>query len=315
MGESGSLHMPPANSTIASEVDALFYFIFYTAIVLFVLVVSFTAFFIIKYRRRGEQELTSGVSHNTKLEILWTVIPTILVIIVFVWGFKTYLRMNIAPKDALEIKATGQKWFWVFDYPNGANSMNDLVVPVGKPVKLLLSSQDVIHSFFVPDFRVKMDVLPNRYTITWFEAINTGEYDIFCSEYCGKGHSEMLGKVKVLSEEEYAKWLTAAAVDIPEGVSLEEAGKQLYTSKACATCHSIDGTPGVAPSFLGKFGGQEKLVDGTAVLVDENYIRESILNPQTKVVLGYQPVMPTYQGVLTDRHIDALIAYIKTLKQ
>jgi cytochrome c oxidase subunit 2 len=315
MGESGSLHMPPANSTIASEVDALFYFIFYTAIVLFVIVMSFTAYFIIKYRRRGERELTSGVAHNTKLEILWTVIPTILVIIVFVWGFKTYLRMNIAPKDALEIKATGQKWFWVFDYPNGANSMNDLVVPVGKPVKLLMSSQDVIHSFFVPDFRVKMDVLPNRYTITWFEALNVGEYDIYCTEYCGKGHSEMLGKVKVLSEEEYTEWLTAAAVDIPEGVSLEEAGAQLYTSKACATCHSLDGTPGVAPSFLGKFGSEEDLIDGVKVVVDENYVRESILNPQAKVVLGYQPVMPTYQGVLTDRQIDALIAYMKTLKQ
>jgi len=315
MGESGSLHMPPANSTIAGEVDALFYFIFYTAIVLFVLVMAFTTYFIIKYRRRGQRELTSGVAHNTKLEILWTVIPTILVIIVFVWGFKTYLRMNIAPSDALEIKATGQKWFWVFDYPNGANSMNDLVVPAGKPVKLLMSSQDVIHSFFVPDFRVKMDVLPNRYTITWFEAINPGEYDIYCTEYCGKGHSEMLGKVKVLSEEDYEVWLASAAVEIPEGMSLDEAGAQLYTSKACATCHSIDGSPGVAPSFLGKFGSKEALVDGSEVLVDENYVRESILNPQAKIVQGYQPVMPTYQGVLTDRQIDALIAYMKTLKQ
>ncbi len=315
MGESGSLHMPPANSTIAGEVDALFYFIFYTAIVLFVLVMAFTTYFIIKYRRKGKRELTSGVAHNTKLEILWTVIPAILVIIVFVWGFKTYLRMNIAPADALEIKATGQKWFWVFDYPNGANSMNDLVVPAGKPVKLLMSSQDVIHSFFVPDFRVKMDVLPNRYTITWFEAINPGEYDIYCTEYCGKGHSEMLGKVKVLNEEDYEAWLAAAAVDIPEGMSLEEAGAQLYTSKACATCHSIDGSPGVAPSFLAKFGSKEALVDGSEVLVDENYVRESILNPQAKIVQGYQPVMPTYQGVLTDRQIDALIAYMKTLKQ
>lgn len=315
MGESGTIFMPPASSTIASEVDALFYFIFYTAIVFFVLVMSLTAFFIIKYRRKGERKLTSGVAHNTKLEILWTVIPTILVIIVFFWGFKTYLRMNIAPKDALEIKVTGQKWFWTFDYPNGANSMNELVVPVGKPVKLLMSSQDVIHSFFVPDFRVKMDVLPNRYTITWFEALNVGEYDIYCAEYCGKGHSEMWGKVKVMSEEQYAGWLKEAAVDIPEGVSLEEAGAMLYKSKACATCHSIDGIPGVAPSFLSKYGSLEKLADGSEVLVDENYIRESILNPQTKVVLGYQPVMPTYQGALTDRQIDALIVYLKSLKQ
>jgi cytochrome c oxidase subunit 2 len=315
MGESGSLYMPPANSTIAGEVDALFYFIFYTAIVLFFIVIAFTTYFIFKYRRRGERKTTSGIAHNTKLEIFWTVIPTILVIIVFIWGFRTYLRMNVAPHDALEIKATGQKWFWTFDYQNGANSLNDLVVPVGKPVKLLMSSQDVIHSFYVPDFRVKMDVLPNRYTITWFEAVNEGEYDIFCTEYCGKGHSEMLGKVKVVSEEAYSAWLEAAAADIPEGVSLEEAGAQLYKSKACVTCHSIDGTDGVAPSFSGKYSSMERLVDGSEILVDENYIRESILNPQAKIVMGYQPVMPTYQGVLKDRQIDALIAYMKSLKQ
>jgi cytochrome c oxidase subunit 2 len=315
MGESGSLYMPPANSTIASEVDALFYFIYYTAIVLFVGVISLSAFFIFKYRRRGEKQLTSGVAHNTKLEILWTVIPTILVIIVFIWGFRTYLKMNVAPRDALEIKATGQKWFWTFDYQNGANSLNDLYVPVGKPVKLLMSSQDVIHSFFVPDFRVKMDVLPNRYTITWFEALNVGEYDIYCTEYCGKGHSEMLGKVKVLSESDYTSWLEQAAVDIPEGMSLEEAGAELYETKACITCHSIDGKPGVAPSFLGLFGSMEKLSDGSEMVVDENYVRESILNPQAKVTRGFQPVMPTYQGVLKDRQIDALIAYLKSLKK
>jgi cytochrome c oxidase subunit 2 len=223
--------------------------------------------------------------------------------------------MHVAPRDALEVKVTGQKWFWTFDYKNGANSLNDLYVPVGKTVKLLMSSQDVIHSFYVPDFRMKMDVLPNRYTIAWFEALDTGEYDIFCTEYCGKGHSEMLGKVKVLSEEDYLAWLEKSAVDIPEGVSLEEAGEQLYKSKACATCHSIDGKPGVAPSFLGLYGSIENLTDGSKVQVDENYIRESILDPRAKVTLGFQPVMPTFQGVLKDRQIDALIAYIKSLKQ
>ena len=223
--------------------------------------------------------------------------------------------MNVIPNDALEIKATGQKWFWTFDYPNGANSINDLVVPVGEPVKLLLSSQDVIHSFFVPDFRVKMDVLPNRYTLTWFEATDTGEYEIFCTEYCGKGHSEMLGKVIVMTEVDYNAWLEKSAVDIPEGMSLEEAGAQLYTSKACVTCHSVDGRPGVAPSFKGRYGIQQRMVDGSTVMVDENYLRESILNPQAKVVEGYQPVMPTYQGVLKDRQIDALIAYIKSLQE
>ncbi len=314
MDEKGTLYLPPPSSTIAGDVDALFYFIFYASLVLFAIVMMATVYFIFKYRRQGEQKLTSGVAHNTKLEIAWTVIPAILVFIVFVWGFRTYLKMHVVPNDAIEIKATGQKWFWTFDYPNGANSINDLVVPVGQPVKLLLSSQDVIHSFFVPDFRVKMDVLPNRYTLTWFEATETGEFQIFCTEYCGKGHSEMLGKVKVMSEVDYNAWLEKSAIDIPEGMSLEEAGANLYSSKACITCHSVDGRPGVAPSFKGRFGKQQKMADGTTVLIDENYVRESILNPQAKVVEGFQPVMPTYQNVLKDRQIDALIAYIKSLQ-
>ena len=315
MGDSGSLYMPPAGSTVAGDVDALFYFILYTSIVLFVLVIAATAFFLYKYRRRGERTLTSGVDNNVKLELAWTIIPTILVIIVFIWGFKTYLRMHVPPRDSIEVKVTGQKWFWSFDYQDGGNSVNDLYVPEGKPVKLLLSSHDVIHSFFVPDFRIKMDVLPNRYTVAWFEALKAGEYNIFCTEYCGKGHSEMLGKVKVLAAKDYQAWKEKAAADLPEGVSLEEAGKELYRSKACVTCHSIDGTPGVAPSFLGAYGEKVKLSDGSEVVADENYLRESILSPQAKVVQGFQPVMPTFQGVLKDRQIDALIAYIKSLKQ
>jgi cytochrome c oxidase subunit 2 len=314
MAEKGTLYLPPPGSTIAGEVDALFYFIFYASLVLFAIVMMATIYFIIRYRRKGEKTLTSGVAHNTKLELAWTIIPTILVFIVFVWGFRTYLKMHVAPADALEIKATGQKWFWTFDYPNGANSINDLTVPVGQPVKLLLSSQDVIHSFFVPDFRVKMDVLPNRYTVTWFEATDTGEYEIFCTEYCGKGHSEMLGKVIVMSEVDYNAWLEKSAMDIPEGMSLEDAGAQLYSSKACITCHSVDGRPGVAPSFKGRFGTQQRMADGSMVKIDENYVRESILNPQAKVVEGFQPVMPTYQNVLKDRQIDALVAYIKSLQ-
>jgi cytochrome c oxidase subunit II len=314
MGEKESLIMPAANSTIAGEVDALFYFILYASIIVFAIVVAVTAYFLVRYRRRGENELTSGVDHNLKLEIFWTVIPTILVFIVFYWGFNTFLKMHVAPKDAIEIKATGQKWFWTFDYPNGANGVNELVVPVNQPVKLLLSSTDVIHSFFVPEFRVKMDALPNRYTIVWFEATEVGEYNIFCTEYCGKGHSEMLGKVTVLPNSLYENWLAESQVDIPEGMSLEEAGGKLYISKACNTCHSIDGSVGVAPSFKRIFGKTENLSDGSSLTIEENYLRKSILNPQAQVVAGFAPVMPTYQNVLSDRQIDALIAYIKSLK-
>lgn len=306
--------MPPGQSTIAPEVDALFNFILYSGIVFFIIVVVGIIFFVTRYRRRGEEELTSGKAHNLKLELFWSIIPTILVIIVFFWGFRVYLKMHVAPKDAYEIKVTGQKWFWSFDYPNGAATVNDLVVPAGKPIKLLMSSKDVIHSFFVPDFRIKMDVLPNRYTLTWFEAPNIGEHNLFCAEYCGTSHSDMIGRVRVLGEREFGEWLEAGAA-AGEGLSPEAYGEQLYTAKACVTCHRIDGTPYTGPSFLGIYGVAHKMADGSNVEVDENYIRESILNPQAKVVAGYQPVMPTYQGLLNDRQIDALIAYIKSLKK
>lgn len=313
MDTTGNLFLPPAHSTLASEVDPLWGFLFWSSAIMFIIVVALITIFVVKYRRRGKDELTTSVSHNTTLEVLWTVIPTILVMIIFVWGFKSYIKFYVAPKDAMEIKVTGQKWFWSFDYPQGANTVNELTVPVGKPIKLLLSARDVLHSFYVPNFRIKMDVLPNRYTVAWFEATEVGEYQIFCTEYCGKGHSEMLAKVKVLGEREFATWLESSA-GMGEGMSLEEFGAQLYKSRACVTCHTLDGTKLVGPSFKGVFGREEAMSDGKRFTVDENYIRESILDPRAHIVNGYDPVMPTYQGILKDRQIDALIAFIKTLK-
>ena len=313
MDSTGTLLLPPGQSTIASDVDALFYFILYASIAMFVLVVALMTYFMFRYKRRGSETTTSGVAHNFKLELLWSIIPTILVVIVFFWGFKVFMKMHIVPKDAYEISVTGQKWFWSFDYPNGASTVNDLVVPAGKPVKLLMSSKDVIHSFFVPDFRVKMDVLPNRYTLIWFEAPNPGEHNLFCAEYCGTSHSKMIGRVRVLEKVEFDKWLAEGASS-GEGLSLEEYGSQLYRSKACVTCHRIDGTAHTGPSFLGIFGETHNFADGRSAMVDENYIRESILNPQSKVVTGFQPVMPTYQGLVDERQVDAIIAYIKSLK-
>lgn len=314
MDSTGTLFMPPASSTIASDVDALFYFILYAAIFFMVVVVGLFTYFAIKYRRRGEATLTSGVAHNTTLEIVWTAVPTFLLAIVFVWSFKSYMKLWIVPKDAIEIKVTGQKWFWSFDYEDGANTVNELVVPVSRPIKLLMSSRDVIHSFFVPSFRVKMDVLPNRYSITWFEATREGVYQLFCTEYCGKGHSEMIGKVKVVSKEEYITWIDASS-NLGEGMTLEEYGAVLYNKKGCVTCHSIDGSANNGPSFLNKFGTMESLTDGGSVLIDENYLRESILEPQRKVVLGYAPTMPTFQRILKARQIDALVAFIKSLSE
>ncbi|MBU1320510.1 MAG: cytochrome c oxidase subunit II [candidate division Zixibacteria bacterium] len=314
MDTTGTIFMPPGQSTISGEVDSLFYFILYMSIFFFVLIVAATAFFIYRYRRReGAAEMTSGVSHNTALEVAWTVIPLILILIIFGWGFKSYMKMHIVPKDAIEVKVTGQKWFWSFDYAEGATSVNELVVPVDKPIKLLLSSRDVIHSFFVPSFRIKMDVLPNRYTITWFEAKNVGVYDLYCAEYCGRSHSEMIGTVKVVSDRDFAEWLDAGSGS-GEGSTPIEFGEQLYKSKACYTCHSTDGMPKIGPSFKAIFGHETEMADGKKIVVDENYVRESILEPQAKVVKGFQPIMPTYQGLLKDKQIDALIAYIKSLK-
>ena len=314
MDTTGTVFLPPGGSTISGDVDALFYFIFWVSVILFTVVVGLMVVFAIRYRRRGKAGLTSGVSHNTPLEITWTVIPIILVMIVFFWGFKTYLKMRVAPKDSIEIKVTGQKWFWTFDYPEGANTTNDLVVPVNKPIKLLMSSTDVIHSFYVPGFRIKMDVLPNRYTVTWFEADRMGTFDLFCTEYCGTGHSQMIGKVRVVSEREYATFLEESGGP-GEGEPLDEYGAKLYKARACNTCHTIDGSRLVGPSFKGIYGEQTVISDGSRVTVDENYIRESILKPQAKVVAGYDPVMPTYQGILKPRDVDALIAFIKSLQE
>jgi cytochrome c oxidase subunit 2 len=311
MDTTGTLLMPPAGSTIAGSVDALFYLILYISIFFFVIVVGAALLFSLKYRRKGEAEALSQVDKNTALEIIWTVFPIVIVVVLFILGFTVYMKMNVVPKDALEIKVTAQRWLWTFDYPGGTNSVNELVVPAGKPIKLLMSSTDVIHSFFVPDFRVKMDVLPNRYSTAWFDAPNPGEHNILCAEYCGKGHSEMMGKVRVVSEREYAEWLQKGAGP-PEGMSLEEFGERLYTSRRCVTCHSIDGSANVGPTFLGVFGNKVTLKGGQQATADENYIRESILHPEAKVVAGFEPVMPTYQGLVNDREIDALIAFIKS---
>ena len=305
--------MPPESSTLSSEVDALFYFIFYSALIFFLIVVGAGTLLIIKYRKKGKDRLTSGKDHNLKLELAWTIIPLILVFIVFVWGFQLYMKMNIVPRDAIEINVTAQKWFWTFTFDEGFNSINELLVPVDHPIKLVMSSKDVIHSFFVPDFRVKMDVVPNQYTVTWFEANKTGTFDLFCAEYCGTGHSTMLGKVKVVSMEEYQDWKSQQLQSLPEGGSLSEQGALLYKQKACITCHTNDGSAKIGPSFKGLYGRSQRMSDNSTVTADENYLRESILDPQAKVVAGFDPVMPTYQSLLNDRELDALISYIKSL--
>ena len=308
----GTLFLPQAASTTARDVDPLFNFLVWMSAFFFALIVTLVVIFIIKYRRKKGERHPNAPEHNAWLEATWIIIPTILVLVIFVWGMRGYLRLNIVPANAMEVKVTAQRWFWSFDYPDGATLVNELVAPVDKPVKLLMSSRDVIHSFYVPAFRIKRDVLPNRYSIAWFQATHTGDFPLLCAEYCGEKHSAMLGMVKVMGEREYQEWLEQAA-SVGEGMSPAEYGALLYRSKACYTCHSIDGAPGNGPSFLNIFGHEVQFKDGSKLTIDENYIRESVLNPQAKTVAGYQPIMPTYQGLLKERELDGLVAFIKSL--
>jgi len=315
MDTTGTFWLPEGASTLSGNVDSLFYFIFWASVFFFILIVGLSLYFIIRYRRRaGREEATSHRGYNVKLEVIWTLVPIILVFIVFVWGFKTYMKMQVVPRDAVEIKVTGRQWMWVFDYPNGRNSLNELTVPVGQPIKLLLSSDDVIHSFYAPQFRVKQDVLPDRYTIAWFQAKRTGTFDLYCAEYCGNGHSQMRGTIKVVSEDDYASFLEGGgAEEGGGGMSLVALGKQTFTSRACHTCHTVDGSASVGPTLQNLYDHQVTLSNGQTITADENYIRQSILDPGSQVVQGFQPVMPTFQGLLSDRQIDGLIAYIKSL--
>ena len=225
--------------------------------------------------------------------------------------------MVTVPNDAIEIKVTGQSWFWTFDYPEGGSTLNELVVPSGVPIKIVLSSKDVIHSFYIPVMRAKMDVLPNRYNVMWFDAKQEGIYPIFCTEYCGTGHSQMNAQVVVMNPKQYNVWL-AETGSADDDLPLDELGAKLYSKKACITCHTLDGSPLVGPSYLqtSQMWGQERVFDdGSSATIDDNYIRNSILEPQSQIVAGYQGVMPTYQGLLNDRELDALIAFLKTLKE
>ena len=310
---------PKQVSSFAHDIDNLFFFIFYASVVLFLIVVIGMMYLAIKYRfKKGDEvRLTSSLDHNTFLEVLFFVIPLILVTITFVWGIRSYLNMVIVPDDAIEIKVTGQSWFWTFDYPEGGSTLNELVVPVETPIKIVLSSTDVLHSFYIPVMRAKMDVLPNRYNVMWFDANQAGEYEIFCTEYCGTGHSNMNAKVIVMPQKMYEVWL-AEAGSADDDLPLEELGAKLYNKKACNTCHTLDGTALVGPSYLqtSQMWGQERVFDdGSSAIIDENYVRSSILEPQIQIVAGYQGVMPTYQGLLNDRELDALIAFLKTLKE
>ena len=310
----GSTWMPEALSTMAPEIDSLFYFVFWVSVIIFVAVMVAMFYFVVRYKRTHANERTEHVEENHLLETTWIVVPTILVMIVFTWGFQAFIKMNSAPPDAYEIVVRGVKWQWNFEYPNGAITVDSLYVPVDQPVRLKMSSTDVLHSFFIPVFRVKHDVLPNRYTSVWFEATETGEYDIFCTEYCGDSHSKMIAKVFIQEQSEFDEWLDASAMGNLDEMPLPELGELLYRQQACASCHSLDGSRVVGPTFKGLYGANRVFDDGSTAVADDNYLRESILNPAARIVEGYMNQMPASYTSLTERELSALIAYIETVQ-
>jgi cytochrome c oxidase subunit 2 len=308
----GSLFFPQRSSTDAAMVDQIFYFILIISAFFFLLIVALMTLFVIRYRRREGLEPGKSPSHNNVLEAVWTVVPTFIVGAIFVWGFVGYMEMRQAPDDAYEIQVIAKRWQWNFVYPNG-HIESDLHVPLGRPIRLVMTSDDVIHSLFIPAFRLKMDVVPGRYTKTWFQATEAGSYTLFCAEYCGDKHSAMLAKVVVHPSGEFEKWLEDAA-NFLKRMTPVEAGQLLFQRRGCGQCHTLDGGAGQGPTFKAIFGTQHETTAGETVTVDENYIRESILDPQAKVRAGFKPIMPTYRGQLKDEEISALIAYLKTLK-
>jgi cytochrome c oxidase subunit 2 len=299
---------PEQASTVAPRVDALYAFL--CAVTAFFTVAIFLAivYLAIKYRRgRSQDHPRTHAQQLWWLEIAWMAIPLGLTMVIFCWGAWLYFEIRTPPTDAMELQVVGKQWMWKVYHPQGRSEINELHVPVGQPIRLRMISEDVIHSFFIPDFRVKMDVLPGRYTTLWFEATQAGDYHLFCAEYCGTDHADMRGRVVAMNPDDYVDWLASTEVEPPQS-----AGSRLFTQLRCHTCHR-DTSELRSPPLHGLFNNAVALTDGRTIHADETYLRESIVNPTAKVTAGYQPVMPTYQGQLTEEQLLELIEYIKSL--
>lgn len=305
------LILPPVNSTVAQDVDNLFTFINVASAIILLGITVAIIYFAYKYKRKSEDDVTPVIKHNTALEVTWTVIPLILILIVFGWGFRGYVDMRTAPPNSYEVYVTASSFAWQFTYPNGVITANELIVPVNRPVKLIMQSRDVIHSFFVPDFRIKQDVLQGRYTTVWFQALETGESIVYCTEYCGLGHSAMMAKVVVKDNTDFVDWMESERVKLEADLPLAELGRNIYQIQGCQGCHSLDGATGIGPTFQGLYGRTRNFTDGTSRVADEEYLQESILYPAREIVQGYQNVMGSYLGVLSDNQVNALIEFIK----
>jgi cytochrome c oxidase subunit 2 len=301
---------PARASSGAGNVDALY--IFLVALSAFMCVAIFTTIvvFAIKYRRRAGVE-PDHIEGSTALEIAWSVIPLFIFVFIFGWGAFIYFQERTPPRGATEVFVVAKQWMWKLQHEGGQREINELHVPEGRDVKLIMTSQDVIHSFFVPAFRLKQDVLPGRYTTLWFHATQAGTYHLFCAEYCGTLHSGMIGSIVVMKPSDYEAWLNGSG---GTAVPLADTGKSLFSQLGCVTCHRSD-TQGRGPDLAGAFGKPVMLEDGRTLTMDEDYVRESILNPTAKVVKGFKPIMPVFQGIVSDEQLNALVAYVRSLGQ
>ncbi len=299
---------PQQASTVARGVDALFLFVIGISIFFSALIFLLIFYFAIRYRRRSEDEVPRPIMGSLPLELFWSITPFLICLAMFGWGAGLYYQNSRPPENALEIYVVGKQWMWKLQHPEGQREINALHVPIGRPVKLVMTSEDVIHSFYVPAFRIKYDVLPGRYTSLWFEATRAGVYHLFCAEYCGTKHSGMVGWVTVLEPPAFQQWLTGGVA----GETMASAGERLFQRLGCGNCHRPDAT-GRGPALAGVFNQEVKLQTGETVIADEDYVRESILRPSAKIVAGYQPVMPTFQGQVSEEGLLQIIAYIKSL--
>ena len=301
---------PPSASTVSLEMDLLYLFIVAVCAFFAVLVTAMVAYFAIKYRRRQADDVGADIHGSLVLELTWTFIPLVLALAMFVWGADLFFRLARPPQNAMEIFVIGKQWMWKVQHPEGVREINELHVPIGRPVKILLGSEDVLHDYFIPAFRVKMDAVPGKLTTLWFEATVPGTYYQFCAEYCGTKHSGMIGQVIAKTPQDYEAWLAGNQASR----SITQNGERLFNDLSCITCHKADST-GRGPTLHDVFGSTVQLTDGRKVVADENYLRESIMNSQAKVVQGYQPIMPPFQGQINEENLVQLIAYIRTLKK
>jgi cytochrome c oxidase subunit 2 len=301
---------PTQASAQAGQVDAIYFFMVAVTAFFSILIATLVVVFAIKYRRRHREEVGQAMHGSLALELLWTIIPFFIVMVMFVWGARVFFDLYRPPAGAMEVYVVGKQWMWKVQHMDGQREINELHVPVGRPVKLIMGSEDVLHSYYIPDFRVKADVIPGRYNVLWFTATKPGTYHLFCAEYCGTKHSGMIGSVIAMEPQDFQAWLSGGGAS----ESPVAAGEKLFAALACNTCH-MTGTQGRGPVLTNVFGNPVQLQDGSTVVADEAYVRESIVNPQAKIVAGFQPIMPTFQGLVTEEQLLQLISYVRSLSQ